>query len=135
MKPSDDIQAGDDPGPIAGALSYMLIGPMVWALHLLLVYTPQAMLCAFRITGVAPIEPLLIRAAVGAVSVAAAAALLAVLVRPRSIARPFRVGRVLEGDNGRFIVAVMRLLSGLSLAGVVWAGAAALVLDACAQLR
>src|SRR5690606_34067889 len=51
MKPGDAIQAGDDRGSPAAALAYLVVGPLAWAGHLLLVYAPQAALCAFRLTG------------------------------------------------------------------------------------
>ncbi|HET6628160.1 MAG TPA: hypothetical protein VFG91_00130 [Woeseiaceae bacterium] len=129
------MQAGEDPGSVASALIYLLIGPLVWAGHLFLVYAPQSALCAFRITGFASIAPRLIEAVVVAVTVPAAVALLLAIGRPRQTARLFRAAGFLDGENGRFMVSVMRLLAALSFAGVLWAGATVLLLPACPQLR
>jgi hypothetical protein len=131
----EPIKAGDDPGPVTGALLYLLVGPLVWSGHLLFVYAPQSALCAFRITGAVTVEPLLIAVFVTAATALAAIVLALVLWRPRATARLFRAGRFLDGENGRFMISVMQLLAVLSLAGVLWAGATALLLDPCPQLR
>jgi hypothetical protein len=132
---TERMQAGGDPGPIAGALVYLLLGPLVWAAHLFLVYAPQSMLCAFRLTGFANAGPLLIEAVVGAVTLLAAIPLLLAILFPHGAARLLRAAGFLRGENGAFMVLVMRLLAALSLAGVLWAGATLLLLPACAQLR
>lgn len=129
------MKAGDDPGPVTGALLYLLAGPLVWAGHLFFVYAPQSALCAFRITGAATVEPLLILVYIAAATALAATVLVLALWRPRVTARLFRAGRFLDGENGRFMISVMQLLAVLSLAGVLWAGATALLLDPCPQLR
>ena len=132
---NERIGPGDDRGSPAAALLWLLTGPLVWSAHLLLVYGPQAALCAFRLTGIAGIDPLLVRGLVLAVTVLAALALVLALRWPARAARTLRAGSFLEGDNGAFLIAVMRLLAVLSLAGVLWAGAVALPLPACPQLR
>ncbi len=129
------MQAGEDPASVAAALTFLLIGPLLWAGHLFLVYALQAVLCAFRITGTAVVDPLLIEAAVAALTLAVAAALLLALWRPRRTAGLLRAAGLLDGENGAFMVSVMRLLAALSLAGVAWAGATVLLLEACPQLR
>ena len=129
------MKAGDDRGPVTSALLYLLAGPLVWAAHLFLVYAPQSALCAFRITRPVTIEPLLITVYVAAVTALAAAVLVLALWRPGTTASLFRARRFLDGENGQFMISVMRLLSVLSLAGVLWAGATALLLDPCPQLR
>ncbi|HEX2139336.1 MAG TPA: hypothetical protein VHG33_06460 [Woeseiaceae bacterium] len=129
------MKAGNDRGPVTGALLYLLAGPLVWAGHLFLVYATQAALCAFRITGAFAVEPLLIPVSIAVLTVLAAAALVLALWRPKAIAHLVRAGRFLDGENGEFMISVMQLLAGLSLAGVIWAGATALLLDPCPQLR
>lgn len=129
------MQAGEDPGSVASALIYLLAGPLVWAGHLFLVYAPQSVLCAFRITGIARVDPMLIQAVIVAVTVLAAAVLLLMMWQPRGTARFLRAAGFLDGENGTFMVSVMRLLSALSLAGALWAGATVLLLQACPQLR
>jgi hypothetical protein len=129
------MKAGNDPASVVAALLYLLYGPLFWAGHLFLVYAPQSVLCAFRITGVASVNPLLIEAVVGAVTVLSALALVLALWLPRTIARLLRAAALLEGESGPFMISVMRLLAALSLAGVLWAGATTLFLEACPQLR
>ncbi len=131
----EEMQAGEDTGSVAAALLYLLAGPLTWAGHLFLVYLPQSALCAFRVTGIASVDPMLIRAVVATVTVLAAAALLLMMRRPRSTARLLRATAFLTGENGAFMAAVMRWLCALSLAGVLWAGATVLLLPACPQLR
>jgi hypothetical protein len=129
------MKAGNDPGSVAGPILYLLCGPLIWAAHLLLVYVPQSGLCAFRITGVAAVDSQLISILIG-VATASSAITLAVALRwPTSMARLFRATNFLEGENGSFMQSVMRLLAALSLAGVLWAGATALLLPPCPQLR
>lgn len=132
---TERMQAGEDPGPIAGALFYLLCGPLTWAGHLFLVYALQSMLCAFRLTGVASAGPLLIEGVVVAVTLLAALALVLAILFPHGTARSLRAAGFLRGENGAFMVLVMRLLAALSLAGVLWAGAAVLLLPPCGQLR
>ncbi len=132
---TERVQAGEDPGPIAGALAFLLCGPLVWAGHLFLVYALQSMLCAFRLTGIASVAPWLIEGAVGAITVLAALALVLAIRFPHGAARLLRAAGFLRGENGAFMLLVMRLLAALSLAGVLWAGATVLLLAPCGQLR
>jgi hypothetical protein len=126
------MKAGNDSGSLAGAIFYMLVGPIIWAAHLLLVYGPQSALCVFRADGMI-LAPLAITALVGVLTVISMAALALILWRPRQIARLLRF-EAAESDR-RFAISVTRLLTALSFAGVTWAGAVALFLDPCAQLR
>ena len=128
------MKAGDDPGPVAGVILYMLAGPLIWAAHLFLVYGPQSALCAFRVTGVAQVDVWLVSAFTAVVSLLAVVPLIWLLWRPKESARLFRADAFLDDDNA-FQPVVMRVLAALSLAGVIWVGAAVLMLDACAQLR
>lgn len=129
------METGNDPGPVAGALAYLMAGPLIWVGHLFLVYVPQSALCAFRITRVASVDPLLIRTIIGGVTAIAAAALVLALCMPKKSARLVGAAAFLEGENGPFMIRVMRLLAALSLAGVLWAGATALLLQPCPQFR
>lgn len=135
MKREEPMKAGDDSGPVAAAIFYLLAGPLVWAGHLMLVYAPQSALCAFRITGAAIAGPGTISVIVLAMTALSAVALVLALWLPTSTARLFHAARFLEGENGPFMISVMRLLTALSLAGVLWAGATALLLEPCPQLR
>lgn len=135
MKAGEEMQARDDPGSVAGALLYLVAGPLVWAGHLGLVYATQSVLCALAVTGVARVEPLFIEILGGAITALAAAALVLAIRLPHHMARVLRAARFLDGENGTFMISVMRLLAALSLAGVLWAGSAIVLLDTCPQLR
>lgn len=128
------MKAGNDAGPLAGGIFYLLIGPVIWAAHLLLVYGPQSALCAFRADGMIAVAPFVITALVGVLTVISMAVLALVFWRPRQVARLLRFEAAEETDR-RFSISVMRLLTALSFAGVTWAGAVVLFLDPCAQLR
>lgn len=128
------MKAGNDASPLAGGIFYLLVGPIIWAAHLLLVYGPQSALCALRADGVITIAPLAVTALVGVLTVMSMAALALVLWRPRQVARLLHFETAAESDR-HFAISVMRLLTALSFAGVTWAGAVALFLDPCAQLR
>jgi hypothetical protein len=129
-----EMKAGNDSGPLAGGILYLLVGPIIWAAHLLLVYGPQSALCAFRADGMITVAPFVITALVGVLTVISMAALALILWRPRQVARLLRFNAAAEADR-RFAISVTRLLTALSFAGVTWAGAVALFLDPCAQLR
>jgi hypothetical protein len=129
------MKAGDDRISIAAATLYLMSGPLVWAVHLVFVYVPQSGLCAFRITEVAAVAPLAISMTVVAVTALAAALLAIAIARPDAIARVLRAPDLHEGENGRFLCRVMRMLAALSLAGVLFAGATAFLLPPCEQLR
>lgn len=128
------MKAGNDISPIAGMIFYLLGGPLIWAGHLFLIYGPQSALCAFRITGVAEVDVWLVWAVTGGVTLLAVLALIYLLWQPRQVARVFRATPYLD-DEGSFHSTVMRLLTMLSLAGVLWAGMATLMLDPCGALR
>jgi hypothetical protein len=128
------MKAGNDAGPLAGGIFYLLIGPIIWTAHLLLVYGPQSTLCAFRTDGMIAVDPFVISALVSIITAVSIAALALVLWRPRQVARLLRFDAAARTDR-RFATSVMRLLTALSLAGVTWAGAVALFLDPCDQLR
>ncbi|RCS25673.1 hypothetical protein DUT91_02535 [Phyllobacterium salinisoli] len=128
------MKAGNDNGPIAGAILFLLIGPIIWAAHLLLVYGPQSALCAFRIAGRTQVDPWLISMLVAGVTVIAMAAVMLTLWRPRRVARIFRFDAA-ANDNRSFILSSMRWLGVLALIGIALAGATTLILDPCAQLR
>ena len=118
---------------VFSAVAFLLAGPLIWAGHLLLVYGPQSALCAFGTTGMLEVDKSLISAVVLIVTAAAAIPLLIILLRPAATARLLRFNP--EGGDHTFSTRVTRLLTALSLIAVLLAGAAALLLDPCAQLR
>jgi hypothetical protein len=110
---------------LLSAAAFLLAGPILWAAHLFLVYGPQSALCAMgRPDGPVTMLVLLVTAVF-------AVPLAVLLAAPGTAVRLLRLGT----EDRRFSVSVMRWLSALSLAGVLLAGAAALLVDPCAQLR
>src|SRR5918995_3628146 len=107
------MKAGNDAGPLIGGIFYLLVGPIIWAAHLVLVYGPQSALCAFRADGMIAVAPFVITALVGVLTVISMAALALVLWRPRQIARLLRFEAAAESDR-RFAISVTRLLAALS---------------------
>ncbi|MCC2688142.1 MAG: hypothetical protein K0S21_945 [Rhizobiaceae bacterium] len=127
------MKSGPGDTSVLSAVAFLLAGPVIWAAHLLLLYGPQSALCAFGQSGVAEVSGLFVTAQVLAVTALAAVPLVVFLLRPITIARLFRF-RV-QDEEHPFSMSVMRWLSALSLMGVLLAGAAAFLLDPCAQLR
>lgn len=122
----ESSRARDDSSSTAGTFVFVLLGPIVWALHLAVVYGMQIS-CAAAASRPSIGETLAL-AVLGAT--AAALAFLAVAAwRSHAAARMLRV------RASRFLERVMRLLILLSVVGIAWVGTAALVLPACLQLR
>jgi hypothetical protein len=130
-----DTKADDAPaGSTAGTIAYLLFGPILWSLHLTVLYFSQSMLCAhgaagFTIAGVG-IVPFVIVVATAVILVLLCAAMLA----------PAALGRLMSASGGAqsessFQRRVMAALAMLSACGVAWAGLASFVLPICAQLR
>nr|CAD6438782.1 hypothetical protein REQ54_04750 [Rhizobium sp. Q54] len=115
---------------VAGAILFMLIGPIAWAGHFLLVYGGQAALCAFQNSGIFILPQIYGSVLVVAVTVLVGAQLTYAAWKPESVARILRFDAD-EHDSQVFASRVMRLLTLLSLFGVFWAGAAAFFIDAC----
>lgn len=116
-----------------GVLIYILSGPLIWAAHLFAVYAAQSVACTF----IAPPGP-----GVGnVVSVSVILATIAAAIAAGWLClRPSGVEASLFGSAGHvspsaFENSLTRLLAGLSLAGILWAGMAALILPACGALR
>lgn len=107
------------------AAAFLLAGPILWAAHLFLVYGPQSALCATGRTAGSVTMLVLLVTALFAVPLAF------LLASPGTAVRLLRFGT----EDRRFSISVMRWLSALSLAGVLLAGAASVLLDPCAQLR
>ncbi|WP_034885589.1 hypothetical protein [Ensifer aridi] len=114
--------------PVASAILFLLTGPILWAGHLTLVYAFQSVTCAI---GAFPSAATVIPAFVALATLVAAMVLLVAIWAPERLTR-YRSER---GENQTFLRAVSRLLSVLSLTGVLWTGSAAFALDACGRLR
>lgn len=106
-----------------------LIGPLVWAAHLGIIYGVQHVACSEPVS----LAPAWIVAAIIAATFAAAAPLLFAVIAPRRFARLWSLNP--GGDVMRFLFGTMRILSLLSLLGILWAGAAAGFIATCPPLR
>lgn len=128
--PSDDraTEASGRPGVASGVgtLVYLSIGPILWAFHLLIVYGAQPLVCR----GDAAKSPMLVLV----VTLAFLAASVAAMLLPGPTARLLRA-TVDSRSLGRFHRRVMRWLVFFSAIGIAWAGAAAIAIPACEQLR
>jgi hypothetical protein len=112
-----------------GTLVFLLIGPIIWAADLTIIYGAQSSLCAFRA---------LDQGSVGVLVVATTAVL--ILLDALVLLRPHRFFRLLTSApppaaQWDFLRGTMRLLAALSGLAMLYFGAAALLLPACAQLR
>lgn len=118
-------------GSLAGTIAYVLLGPLAWAAHLMVIYGSQPILCAAAESGGLSTEaiPVFVIAATAAALLVPAVA----LWRPGALRRLLHVAARREAEI-RFQDGAMRWLCGLSAAGILWA-AAAIVLTPCMQLR
>lgn len=117
--------------PLAGTLFYILLGPIVWAIHLTVVYLGHTLLCALGVSSGA-LAPGVATLSVLIVTVVALIALTIAVLAASSR------GRALD-DRGSeatfFRDRVMMALALLSGFGVAWEGASALIIDPCLVLR
>lgn len=117
-----------------GTLIFIMTGPILWAAQLTLIYGSQSSLCAFGVgVGSGGNNPLAAGAVIGAT-------VLCMILAGVALARPeasfgLITGVTTPGDQWRFLRAVMRILTGLSLLAMLYAGLGAVLLPACAQLR
>jgi hypothetical protein len=117
-----------------GTLIFILVGPIVWAAHLTLVYGSQSSLCAFNAgedgsggnSAVVAIILFATIAGIGAVGFSA--------VHP-SFVHALIARAAPPAEQAEFIVTIMRILAGLSILAMLYAGLGAIILPACHQLR
>jgi hypothetical protein len=114
----------------AGMLIYLALGPIIWALHLTLVYGAHTLLCARGIASGA--QGPWVATAIVVVATVVALGLLVVATR-RLWKNPRRRGPAAGALS--FYDAVMLLLLLLSAVAVIWAGATSLIVSPCAALR
>lgn len=112
-------------------IAFLLAGPIVWGLHLLLVYGGHTLMCVLGWSS----EPQIIRATV----IIAGGAALAILVFLARAARRWR-RYVVESDgdaalSAEFQMRATLLLILLSSAGVLWSSLAAVFIAPCQTLR
>lgn len=110
------------------AFVFIIYGPICWALQLTLIYGGQSVLCAFGA------DSRLITATVLAMSVLTMAFAGVGFIWPASVFK-FLAGAKAPGEQRAFLRVVMRLLTGLALLAMFYAGLGAVLLPACAALR
>jgi hypothetical protein len=117
-----------------GTLIFILVGPIVWAAHLTLVYGSQSSLCAFDLGEDGSGGN---RAVVGIILFATIAGIAAVgfsAVHP-SFVHALITRAAPPAEQAGFIVTIMRILAGLSMLAMLYAGLGAIILPACHPLR
>ena len=120
-------------GSITRTLIFMLLGPIVWALHFLVVYGSHASYCAVgeRLPGQPDtVIPVLQWSA----TIAAALVLAGGILWPSAVRTLLRAFPP-TSTSSDFIIRVMQLLALLSLFGVAFASLALVFLPICGQLR
>lgn len=115
--------------PVACVILFLLAGPILWGGHLLAVYTFHAVTCAVG----GPWATAVVPGAIVAATLAAAGALLLGFSFPGKLAQALRCFD--QDDSQPFLIRAGRLLTVLSLAGVLWTGSGALALAPCVQFR
>lgn len=116
-----------------GVLIYIISGPLIWAAHLFVVYAAQSVACTF----IAPPGPgvgNVVSVSVILATIAGAIATGWLCLRPSGV-KASLFGNASHVSPSIFENSLMRLLAGLSLVGILWAGMAAMILPACGALR
>lgn len=114
-----------------GTVLIALAGPLtIWALHFAVVYGIHPVFCVIVGGSRAGLS---MQIAVFIATLAALLALLALIFKPEGVIPDARDESTQENPLS-FLIGVMRLLSLLSLFGVLWAGSAAIFLPACQSL-
>lgn len=111
---------------IFNATAYCLFGPLIWSLHLGVVYVVHEMACHGAAQSSRSIAAFVLSA-----TVLATAALIAAWLTPKRLAALLRFPT--HDVPMQFLTPVMRWLVILSICGIVWAGAGALLVASCAQ--
>jgi len=122
----------DSKGGTARTLLFLLIGPIVWGGHGVLMYASHTLLCALGLSGGTLLgwEPM---RAISAVATATALGMILVaLFAPQPISRLLRMQ---AGVDWRFYRSSAAVLAVLSAAGIAWSGAMAFLIPACVPLR
>lgn len=122
-------------GSTFGSIVFMLLGLIAWALHLTIIYSVQATICAFAPPAARPPTGLnIVEIVILAATLLAAAVALLPVVAPTATSGLLRT-RSVEPDEGRFHRSVAAWIGVLSLAGILWGGMTAILLVPCASLR
>ena len=110
-----------------GMLVYLSVGPILWALHLTVVYGTHTLVCARAISRTLPLGFDTAQFVILSATAVALVFMFSALLIPSRQTRPFQGPPSVPA----FYPRVMALLVLLSAFGVVWAGVAALILRSC----
>ena len=112
----------------------MLLGPILWAAHLAVIYGAQSTLCALGISAVRGPAVSLVAVVTTLATVVVLGLLAVAILAPRALSRRLRAASW-SMPAQRFCDRIMVLLAMLSACGVIWAGATVLLVPACPPLR
>ena len=117
-----------------GTLVFILVGPIVWSVHLTVIYGSQSLLCALNLSedrsaGNAVVVTIILVATAVCIAAVGFSA-----VRTRFVHALIARGDP-PADQMGFIVTIMRVLAGLSILAMFYVGLGAVILPACDQLR
>jgi hypothetical protein len=108
-------------------LVYLSLGPILWAIHLTLIYGTHTLVCARTIPGTLPLGFDTAPFVILLITVTTLAVLLGAVLLPSPNTRPFNGSLA----SPSFFRRVMVLLALLSAFGVGWAGLASMVVQSC----
>lgn len=112
-----------------GTLVFILVGPILWAVHLTVTYGAQSSLCAFDAASETFITAMIIGSAAVFIGLTALA-----MLKERSCFA-LLAGTSPPDEQWPFLKTLMKLLGALSVLGMIYFSIASLILPACAQLR
>jgi hypothetical protein len=125
----NDEQTQSAPGTIV----YVLLGPIVWAIHFGAIYFFQSLMCAreiaFDTVGNLDGQLMIVAATVAALAIVAA-----FVLAPERVAVAVKAASA-GSDQRAFQTRLMRLLALLSAVGIAFAGWAAILIPSCPALR
>ncbi len=132
--PRDETGSEQRRGSTLGTILYVLIGPIVWALHFTVLYAVHGFSCGLASDGrIAPM-PVAILMAVWIATIAAIGLLGAALLAPERMALQLKTD-VWSVPQRRFHRQTMSVLCLLSVVAILFAGASTLFVDVCALVR
>lgn len=122
-------------GSTFASFVFMLLGLIAWALHLTVIYSVQSTICAIAPPAARPPAGLnVVEIVILAATVLAAVVALLPVVAPNATSGLLRT-RSAEPEELRFHQSVAAWIGVLSLMGILWGGATAIMLVPCASLR
>lgn len=123
MEPTKPTNSQPPTQSFVGTLFLTLAGPIIWSMHLLVIYGVHAVICSQSVSGRGA------QTVVGAATLIGLAAL--ALIAARNPAEAFGG----KNKTQHFLRRTMLLLALLSAFGIIWAGTAIFFLPACLPMR